>query len=111
MAPTRRRQGAAAGGAAAAQPSSAPAPPGEPSALQRANFYFAQHVGLVCCVLGIGVIWAGYDAGWMHNTHLCLLGMGLCLLGLFFHELRPFNAQNVYEEDLKAAKAAAEVAR
>eukprot|EP00878_Enallax_costatus_P026116 GHUV01027994.1.p1 GENE.GHUV01027994.1~~GHUV01027994.1.p1 ORF type:complete len:102 (-),score=19.84 GHUV01027994.1:376-681(-) len=59
--------------------------------MQLANYYFAQHIGLVCCIAGIALLWAGYDRDWMHNTHLCLLSLGLCLLGWFFHELRPFN--------------------
>lgn len=55
------------------------------------HWYFAQHVGLVCCVIGVALLALGYDKGWMHNTHLCIASLGLCLVGLFFHEFRPYN--------------------
>jgi hypothetical protein len=73
--------------------------------MELVNYYSAQYIGLVCCVLGIVLLWAGYDRDWMHNTHLSLLCLGICLLGYFFHELRPFNAQKIYEEKLEAQKA------
>lgn len=65
--------------------------------MQLVNYYTAQYIGLVCCVLGIALLWAGYGRDWMHNTHLCLLCLGLCLLGYFFHELRPFNVSSLPE--------------
>lgn len=59
--------------------------------LQLVNYYVAQYIGSVLCVIGIALLMAGYDREWMHNTHLCLLSLGLCLIGWLFHELRPFN--------------------
>lgn len=68
----------------------------ELTTVDKVNFYFAQHVGLVFCGVGIGVLGFGYDKGWMHNTHLCLLCLVLCLIGLFFHEFRPFNVSQAH---------------
>ncbi|KAF8061326.1 hypothetical protein HT031_004417 [Scenedesmus sp. PABB004] len=97
------------GGAAADEPPSAlqqrGAADGEPTPAERVNFYVAQYAGAVCCVLGILLLCVGYDREWVHNTTLCLLSMGLCLLGWFFHELRPFNAQAIFEEEQKAKQA------
>eukprot|EP00775_Hariotina_reticulata_P002614 gene2614-2915_t len=55
---------------------------------------------------GIALLCFGYDKEWMHNTHLCLLSIVICLVGLIFHELRPFNSQRVHEEQQKAQQAA-----
>lgn len=63
--------------------------------MQLANYHFAQHIGLICVIAGIALLWAGYDKDWMHNSNLCMLSLGLCLLGWFFHELRPFNVSSV----------------
>lgn len=57
----------------------------------RVQFYFAQHIGLVFCAIGIAVLALGYDKGWMHNTGLCWVCLVFCLIGLFFHEFRPYN--------------------
>lgn len=75
---------------------------------QRANYYFSQHVGLAVAGGGIGLLCCGYGQGWMHDTHLCMLALALCCLGLFFHELRPFNAQALYEEKHKREAGVAE---
>lgn len=40
---------------------------------------------------GVALLCCGYDKEWMHNTTLCLVSLGLCLVGMFFHEFRPFN--------------------
>jgi hypothetical protein len=61
------------------------------SVASHVNFYIAQYLGIALCALGIGLLAAGYDRGWMHNTTLTLLSLGVCLVGLFFHEFRPFN--------------------
>jgi len=76
----------------------------EPTFNDKVQFYMAQYIGLLVTVFAIGLLWVGYGKGWMHDTHLCLLSLGLCLLGLFFHETRPFNAEGVYKEQLEAAK-------
>jgi len=105
----RQRGGKAAAtatAAAAAAPVQAVAED-ELTTADKINWYLAQHVGLVFCGAGVGVLGFGYDKGWMHNTHLCLLCLLLCLIGLFFHEFRPFNAQQIMEEEQKAASAAA----
>lgn len=97
----------------ATQPSAAATPEQQQANCQddlttkdKVNFYFAQHIGLVVCAVGVGLLSFGYDKGWMHNTHLCLLCLAFCLVGLFFHEFRPYNAQQVMEEQQKAAAAA-----
>lgn len=69
-------------------------------------FYTAQHIGLVLCALGVGLLALGYDKGLMHNTVLCLVSLGICLVGLFFHEFRPFNVSgnlNSFEVDAHIA--------
>ncbi|KAF6265660.1 hypothetical protein COO60DRAFT_866445 [Scenedesmus sp. NREL 46B-D3] len=84
----------------------------EPATLwDQINFYVAQHMGLVWCIAGVVLLCFGYDKEWMHNTTLCLLSLGLCLVGMFFHEFRPFNAQQVYEEQQQQQKAASEAAQ
>ncbi len=62
--------------------------------MDKLNWYFVQHVGLVFCVIGVALLALGYDKGWMHNTHLCLASLALCLVGLFFHEFRPYNVSD-----------------
>jgi len=76
----------------------------EPTLNDKLQFYFAQHIGLVVTVFAIGLLWVGYGQGWMHDTHLCLLSLGLCLLGLFFHETRPWNLEDAYKQQKEAAK-------
>lgn len=62
-----------------------------PSAPRDLNWYIAQYAGLVCVIIGPAILIYGYDKGWMNNTLLCWVCLGFCLLGLFFHEHRPFN--------------------
>lgn len=84
----------------------------EPATLwDQVNFYVAQHIGMVWCIVGVALLCCGYDKEWMHNTTLCLVSLGLCLVGMFFHEFRPFNAQQVYEEQQQQQKAASEAAQ
>jgi hypothetical protein len=107
---TRRQQAlhakqaaeAAGGGAAAAAPaarSGAPAAPQKqqqpagppPTALDYARFAVLQHGGLGLCAAGLALLCCGYGADWMHPTHLSLLSLVLCLLGLAMHETRPYK--------------------
>lgn len=60
----------------------------------KVNFYVAQYIGMVFCAAGIAVLACGYDKGWMHNTALCWVCLVLNLVGLFFHEFRPFNVSH-----------------
>ncbi|GBF96636.1 hypothetical protein Rsub_09382 [Raphidocelis subcapitata] len=53
------------------------------------RFCALQHGGLALAAAGVALLVLGYDAGWMHPTHLCLLALVLCLLGLGMHETRP----------------------
>lgn len=53
-----------------------------------------QYIGLVFCAAGVGVLAGGYDRGWMGNTALCWVCLVLCLIGLLFHEFRPFNVSS-----------------
>jgi hypothetical protein len=62
-----------------------------PTNADYARFVTLQHGGLVLCVLGLALLACGYDAGWMHPTHLSILSLGLCLVGLFLHETRPYK--------------------
>lgn len=64
--------------------------------MEKVQFYVAQHVGLVICGGGVTLLGCGYDRGWMHNTHLCMLCLVFCLIGLLFHELRPYNVSCVW---------------
>jgi hypothetical protein len=68
---------------------------------QKVRFYIAQHSGLACVLLGLALVFFGYGRGYMHDTPLMLLALAICLLGLFFHELRPFSVEQCYK-DLKA---------
>lgn len=63
----------------------------EPTSAYMLSYYAAQHIGSVLVVSGISLLCFGYDKEWMHNTHLCMLCMAVCLVGLIFHELRPFK--------------------
>jgi hypothetical protein len=74
----------------------------EPTFKDKLQFYSAQYIGLVVTVFAIGMLWVGYGKEWMHDTHLCLLCLGLCLLGLFFHETRPFNVSSALATDPSA---------
>jgi hypothetical protein len=46
---------------------------------------------IACVRAGVALLCCGYDKEWMHNTMLCLVSLVLCLIGMFFHEFRPFN--------------------
>jgi hypothetical protein len=88
----RQRSGKATQPSAAATPEQQQANcQDELTTMDKFNFYFAQHIGLVVSGIGIALLSFGYDKGWMHNTHLCLLCLAFCLVGLFFHEFRPYN--------------------
>jgi hypothetical protein len=89
---TRRRQQLQAAGA------KPPRPP--PSTRDYLRVAVLQHGGLALAAAGIALLCTGYDAGWMHNTHLCLLSLLLCLLGLFMHETRPVKADERYQQQL-----------
>lgn len=84
---------AAAAAAAEAEREQQPQSAGdeELSTSDRLVFYAAQHIGLVLCVAGVALLAAGYDRGWMDNARLSLASLALCLVGLFFHEFRPFQ--------------------
>jgi hypothetical protein len=58
---------------------------------QWARYFAEQHGGAVFAVAGVALLCAGYDKGWMDNTVLCLVSLAICLVGLFFHEFRPYN--------------------
>lgn len=45
---------------------------------------------------GILMLFMGYNKEWMHNTTLCMVSLGLCVVGLLFHELRPFNVSKPF---------------
>jgi hypothetical protein len=77
--------------AKAAQAAAKVAEDAPPTLEQKLNFYFLQHMGLVCVIVGVALVYFGYDQGWMHNTTLLLLSLAICLVGLFFHEFRPYN--------------------
>jgi hypothetical protein len=62
-----------------------------PTVLDIMRFALLQHAGLVLCVFGLALLALGYDREWMHNTHLSMLSLVLCLIGLFFHETRPYK--------------------
>lgn len=64
----------------------------------RVQFYVLQYIGLVFCAAGVGVLAGGYDRGWMGNTALCWVCLVLCLIGLLFHEFRPFNVSSVGDQ-------------
>lgn len=62
-----------------------------PTRAEWARFALLQHGGLLLCAAGIALLVAGYDAGWMHQTSLCLITLAFCLAGLAMHETRPVN--------------------
>lgn len=71
---------------------------------EKLQFYFAQYIGLVIVLAAIALLAAGYGKEWMHDTMLCIICVALCLVGLFFHETRPWNLEKVYKEQQEAAK-------
>jgi hypothetical protein len=87
----QQQRQAARKGAAGDAAAGAPAADAPPSALAIARFAALQHCGLVLCALGIILLALGYDRGWMHNTQLSMVALAFCLLGLFFHETRPYK--------------------
>lgn len=89
------REQAEAAAVAAQAADDAPLTPGE-----KASYYAAQHGGFVLCALGIGLLGFGYDREWMSNMALCMLSLGLCCVGLLFHELRPFNVSGAARRGL-----------
>lgn len=86
-----RQQPVAAVPAEAAATAAVDEGPSLPRPLALARFIVLQHGGLVLCVAGILLLILGYEAEWMHKTHLSLLSLALCLVGLFLHETRPVN--------------------
>jgi FtsH-binding integral membrane protein len=68
--------------------------PEEVTTRDKLQFYVLQYIGLVFCAAGVAVLAGGYDRGWMPNTALCWVCLILCLIGLFFHEFRPFNVSS-----------------
>lgn len=54
-----------------------------------ARFALLQHGGLVLAIASVALLALGYDAGWLHNTTLCLCSAGLATVGLLMHETRP----------------------
>lgn len=91
---SRSKQGQHSLAAAPAQ-AAASAPP---STLELLRFATLQHGGLVLCIIGVVLLMVGYDAGWMHPTHLSLTCLGLCLAGLFMHETRPVNREEYFKQ-------------
>ena len=99
----QQRRAAVEAPAAAAEGGAAAAPPA--TALDWARFAALQHGGLAVCIVGVLLLAFGYDAGWMHTTHLSLLSLALCLLGLALHETRPVKVGRGGEHLCRASRA------
>ncbi len=78
---------------AAAEPASqvAAVPWAKQSLGERASYIFAQYLGLVFALAGPLVLYLFYGQGYMSDTAVSLTCFALILIGLFFHETRPFN--------------------
>lgn len=92
---TRRQRGSAAAAGAARGAATADEPPhtAQPTRWDYARFAALQHSGLALCVLGLALMACGYGRQWVHDTHLSLVSLALCLLGLFMHETRPYKVR------------------
>ncbi|KAI8463987.1 MAG: hypothetical protein J3K34DRAFT_526560 [Monoraphidium minutum] len=77
---------------------SAPAPEPKATTSDYVRFVSLQHGGLGLCAAGLGLLSVGYGRGWMHDTHLSLLALAFCLLGLFLHETRPYKREDEFKE-------------
>jgi hypothetical protein len=77
----------------APRPSSAPAAAAAKEPLKLPlSFYFWQHIGFVICLASVFALVLKYENPPIANkTHWTLLCFGGCLLGLLFHEFRPFS--------------------
>lgn len=72
------------------------------------SFYFWQHIGFV--IAGFFVFLLAYyyeDPPIANKTNWCLVCLGGCLIGLLFHEFRPFKAWDYYEEQKEQQELAA----
>lgn len=67
--------------------------------------FFFQYSGALLAVLSLFMLAYGYDKQWLHPTIWCLVWLGVALVGLFFHELRPFQLQEALLEERDAKKA------
>ena len=56
-------------------------------------FYFRQYFGFLLALVSGSLLLFGYDKGWMHNNTLSLVSLGIMLVGLLVHELRPFKVR------------------
>jgi hypothetical protein len=63
------------------------------------SFYFWQHIGFFIGLASVFSLVFWYESPPLPNkTHWCILCLGGCLLGLLFHEFRPFNVSEYYDQ-------------
>ena len=63
------------------------------------SFYFWQHIGFVIGLASVFALVFWYESPPIPNkTHWSLLCLGGCLVGLLFHEFRPFKVWDYYEQ-------------
>jgi hypothetical protein len=56
------------------------------------SFYFWQHIGFVICSIFVFLLAYYYEEPPIGNkTHWCIVCLGGCVVGLLFHEFRPFK--------------------
>lgn len=58
------------------------------------KYYFRQYIGAIIALIATLMLMFGYDRGYMDNSHLVYLSLGITLIALFIHETRPFKVNS-----------------